>query len=331
VKYDSNSIRVVDSHTAGEPTRVVIEGGPDLGNGTLAERLEVFKTKFDQFRRTVILEPRGYEAMVGALLCEPDESDCETAILFFNNEGFLNMCGHGTIGVVATLCHLGQAQQGICKFQTPAGKISVEILDANHASFTNVPSFVLPQKVELDLGQYGMVEGEIAYGGNWFFIARPPVDLVRENLDELLELAAIIREEIEATEIAGLSGGRVDHVQFFEADFERKNSRNFVVCPGGEFDRSPCGTGTSAVLACLAASGRLSEGDTWTQESLTEGKFSGSFRIDKADSNRVIPTISGAAFVCAESTLIQHVDDPYRFGNEIKVHAAKMQNVKVDA
>ncbi len=315
----SNRIKVIDSHTAGEPTRVVIEGGPDLGRGKLNERLSVLESQFDQFRRTVILEPRGYEAMVGALLCTPDDPDCETAILFFNNQGFLNMCGHGTIGVAATLAYLNRLSPGVCKFQTPAGIIQVALHDQHQVSFTNVASFVLKREVAISAGEYGQIVGDIAFGGNWFFIVRPPVDLVKGNREELLRLARIILAELETLELDGLESSCVDHVQFFLPDEESCSSRNFVVCPGGEFDRSPCGTGTSAIIASLADRGVLSEGGTWTQESLTGGRFSGSYCWAEDKPGAVIPTITGSAYVCAESSLIQYRDDPYRFGNMIKV------------
>ncbi|MDB4778275.1 proline racemase family protein [bacterium] len=319
MQHISNPIKVIDSHTAGEPTRVVIEGGPDLGQGKLNERLGVFESKFDQFRRTVILEPRGYEAMVGALLCTPDDPACETAILFFNNHGFLKMCGHGTIGVAATLAYLNRMSPGSGKFQTPAGIIQVVLHDQHQVSFTNVPSYVLQREVVVNAGEYGQVVGDIAFGGNWFFIVRPPVELVKENREELLRLARIVLAELETLELVGLESCCVDHVQFYLPDEGSRSSRNFVVCPGGEFDRSPCGTGTSAIIASLADRGVLSEGDVWTQESLTGGTFSGKFCWDEGRPGAVIPTITGSAYVCAESSLVQHQDDPYRFGNMIKV------------
>lgn len=316
-------IRVIDSHTAGEPTRVVIGGGPELGSGTLQQRQENFKSQHDSFRRTVILEPRGYEAMVGALLCEPDAgTDCETAILFFNNTGYLDMCGHGTIGVAATLAHQGRLAPGACKFQTPAGIIDVQLHDDLSASFTNVPSFVLQRNVAVDAGEFGTLVGDVAYGGNWFFITPPPVEMVRENLGSLLSIASSIRIGLSKLTFDGVEASRIDHVQFFQPDVEKNLSRNFVVCPGGEFDRSPCGTGTSSVLASLADSGTLDAGESWTQVSLTGGRFSGTFRIAEAEhasgSTCIVPTITGRAFVCAESTLLQQSGDPYQFGNIIK-------------
>ena len=313
----SSAIKVIDSHTAGEPTRVVIDGGPDLGDGELAQRLEIFRSQYDDFRKAVILEPRGYEAMVGALLCRPDDSSCETAILFFNNEGFLNMCGHGTIGVTATLSYLNRLKPGAFKVQTPAGIIKVDSHDENEASFTNVDSFVLKHDVQVDAGKFGDINGSIAYGGNWFFIAKPPVCIDKSNRLELLQAAAQIRNGLKKQQFDGIAKDAIDHVQFFEADLSNRFSKNFVVCPGGEFDRSPCGTGTSAVLALLSNRGDLSEGESWTQESLTGGRFEGFFRWSDETKQKVVPTIKGKAFICAESTLFQDSNDPYQYGNEI--------------
>lgn len=312
-----NSIKVVDSHTEGEPTRVVIGGGPDLGQGSLAERMAVLESEFDPFRRTVVLEPRGFEAMVGALLCAPDDPSCETAILFFNNHGYLKMCGHGTIGVAATLAYLNRLTPGEYRFQTPAGIIEVGLHDNHRVSFTNVSSFVLCRGVTVDAGEYGNLTGDIAYGGNWFFITQSPLDLVGVNRKKLLGLAARIRQELLALQFEGVDSECIDHVQFVNVELEQRYSKNFVVCPGNEFDRSPCGTGTSALIASLAEKGELSPGESWTQESLTGGKFYGTYHWAPGKSKAVIPTITGEAFVCAEGSLIQHREDPYRFGNLI--------------
>jgi 4-hydroxyproline epimerase len=311
-----SDLKVVDSHTAGEPTRVVLTGGPDLGDGTLCERLAVFKSQHDQFRRSVILEPRGYEAMVGALLCEPDDPEFDAAILFFNNKGYLNMCGHGTIGVAATLAFLDRVSPGPLKFQTPAGAISVELHDQNRVTFTNVESFCLKTDVAIETDKFGRLTGNIAYGGNGFFVLRPPVDLVLENRDELLALASELRGPLSELDIDGLPG-ELDHVQFFVPDVENKQGKSFVICPGGEFDRSPCGTGTSAVLACMAMRGQLKAGQSWTQESLTGGKFTGTFQASPGVVDRIIPTITGAAYVCSVASLVQQAEDPYRYGNVI--------------
>ena len=321
---NSPSISVIDSHTEGEPTRVVIAGGPELKGGTFAKRWEDFQNHHDDFRRSVILEPRGIEATVGVLLCEPDSDDCVVGIMFFNNEGYLDMCGHGTIGVAVTLAHLGRLPLGECKFQTPAGIIEVDLLTQNEVAITNVSSYLLHANVTIDVADHGELVGDIAYGGNWFFIVQPPVELSLANGQQLLAMAAEIKASLISRSFPGVDANRIDHIYFHSPDFAGRHSHNFVVCPGGEFDRSPCGTGTSALLACLASREQLAVGEVWQQTSLTGGKFLGNYQIDDAVTDVtsvgrcVIPTITGRAFVCSEAKLIQHPQDPYRFGNDIK-------------
>ena len=257
--------------------------------------------------------------MVGALLCSPDDPACATAVLFFNNEGYLNMCGHGTIGVAVTMAHLQMIDVGAFKIQTPAGIVSVELHNGNEASFTNVESYVLATNVQIKIDGIGNVSGHIAYGGNWFFVCDAPCPLLRQNRQQLLSIASRLRDELSRLRLDGFDTGKIDHVQFFESDVDARSSRNFVVCPGGEFDRSPCGTGTSAVLALMAEMGHLQESELWTQESLTGGVFQGSFEWANGEKTKVTPTVRGKAFVCSEATLLQHPEDPYRFGNEIRV------------
>ena len=320
----SPSISVVDSHTEGEPTRVVIAGGPELKGATFSQRWEDLQSNYDDFRRTVILEPRGYEAMVGALLCEPDSDECAAGIMFFNNHGYLDMCGHGTIGVAATLAHLQRMELGKSKFQTPAGIIEVDLLNQNEVTITNVSSYLLHADVAIQVAGYGELVGDVAYGGNWFFNVHSPVELSLANGDQLLSLAGAIRVELLKLDLAGVDTARIDHIQFFTPDFDNQHSHNFVVCPGGQFDRSPCGTGTSSLLACLGFRDQLAAGESWQQTSLTGGQFSGTYQVDKTETDvatvgsPVIPTITGRAFVCSEANLIQNPEDPYRLGNEIK-------------
>lgn len=319
-----SSINVVDSHTEGEPTRVVIAGGPELEGATFAQRWEALQNDHDDFRRTVILEPRGIEATVGVLLCEPDSDEYAAGILFFNNKGYLDMCGHGTIGVAATLAYLGRLPLGVSKFQAPAGIIEVDLLSQNEVAITNVSSYLLHADVSIEVAGHGEVVGDIAYGGNWFFIVQPPVELSQANGGQLLDLAAEIKASLVKMSFPGVDTALIDHIHFYSPDFASRHSTNFVVCPGGEFDRSPCGTGTSALLACLASRDQLAAGDVWQQTSLTGGKFSGTYQFAETETDVnsvgrcVIPTITGRAFVCAEANLIQNPQDPYRFGNEIK-------------
>ena len=307
-------MRVIDSHTEGEPTRVVIEGGPDLGTGTMTERLERFAKDFDDVRRTIILEPRGSDALVGALLVEPTRDDCTTGVVYFNNRGYLGMCGHGTIGLAVTLAYLGRIEPGVSRIETPVGVVAVNLVDSNTVTVENVASYRYRKEVTLDVPGYGTVTGDIAWGGNWFFLVRGapcPLDLDHER--ELTSAALAIQAALWDQGITGRDGSEIDHVEFFgDARRPDANSRNFVLCPGGAYDRSPCGTGTSAKLACLADDGLLAPGIDWLQESVIGSRFTASYRVD--DNGEIIPSITGRAFICADTTLVQQAGDPFARG-----------------
>ena len=307
-------MRVIDSHTEGEPTRVVVEGGPDLGDGTVAERLERFAKDFDDVRRTIILEPRGSDALVGALLVEPTRDDCATGVIYFNNRGYLGMCGHGTIGLAVTLAHLGRIEPGVSKIETPVGVVAVNLIDSNTVTVENVASYRYRKDATVDVPGHGTVTGDIAWGGNWFFLVKGapcPLDLDHER--ELTSAALAIQAALRDQGITGRDGGEIDHVEFFgNARSPDADSRNFVLCPGGAYDRSPCGTGTSAKLACLADDGLLAPATDWVQESVIGSRFTASYRI--ADDGEIIPSITGRAFICADTTLVQQAGDPFARG-----------------
>lgn len=307
-------IRYIDSHTEGEPTRVVITGGPDLGTGSLLERRRRFAEGFDDFRTAVILEPRGSDAVVGALLCEPVDPTCSAGVIFFNNRGYLNMCGHGTIGLAVTLAHMGRINPGKHRIETPVGVVEVDLLNAHEAAVENVPSYRFRSGVEVNVPELGSVTGDIAWGGNWFFlVAHSPFPLELRCADELTRAAGKVMEALRAQGVTGEDGLEIDHIEFFGPPIsETAHSRNFVHCPGGAYDRSPCGTGTSAKLACLAADGKLAPGEEWIQESIIGSSFRATYR--HGTPGRIVPTIRGHAFVCGEGTLIRHENDPYRNG-----------------
>ena len=307
-------MRVIDSHTEGEPTRVVIDGGPDLGDGPLQERLQRFADEHDDFRRTVILEPRGSDAIVGALLVPPTRDDCAAGVIYFNNTGYLGMCGHGTIGVAVTLAHLQRATLGEMKLETPVGVVGVTLNSPNEATVENVPSYCYKRGVTIDVAGLGEVTGDIAWGGNWFFLVEgAPCELTLANEPELTRAARSVKDALVANGITGKDGGEIDHIEFFgPPQAANAHSRNFVLCPGNAYDRSPCGTGTSAKLACLADSGKLAAGVDWIQESVIGSRFVASYRMNERD--EIIPSITGRAWVCAESTLVAQPDDPFANG-----------------
>jgi len=308
------TVRVIDSHTAGEPTRVVVEGGPDLGRGDLATRRERFRREFDRFRSGVVNEPRGSDVIVGAMLCEPVDRSCAAGVIFFNNVGVIGMCGHGTIGVAVTLAHLGRIAPGVHRIETPVGIVSAELHDRHRVTVANVPSYRHAADVRLDVPGYGVVTGDVAWGGNWFFLVESPgIDIVPQNIERLTQLSRAVRVGLAERGIRGDDGADIDHVEVYAPLGQTtKGARTFVLCPGDAYDRSPCGTGTSAKLACLSARGELAPGETWRQQSVIGTLFEASYAA--GDGGRVQPRITGSAYVTAESTLIFDDDDPLRFG-----------------
>ncbi|MBM3837044.1 MAG: hydroxyproline-2-epimerase [Verrucomicrobia bacterium] len=315
-----NRIQIIDSHTGGEPTRVVIRGGPDLGGGTVAERLKVFRQTHDGFRSAVVNEPRGSDVLVGALLVEPGDSSCAAGVIFFNNVGYLGMCGHGAIGLIVTLAHMGKIKPGEHRIDTPVGVVTATLNADGSVSVNNVPSYRKAKGIVVEVshadGAPGKrpavsVTGDVAWGGNWFFLVeRHEQALELGNVEKLTDFTWRIRQAVNAQGFP-----EVDHVEIFGPPVNSwAKSRNFVLCPGKAYDRSPCGTGTSAKLACLAADGKLEEGQPWVQESILGSLFTGRYRwLDRAKGT-VAPTITGTAFVNSEATLLLQDQDPFCWG-----------------
>lgn len=312
-------VRVIDSHTGGEPTRLVVVGGPDLGNGPLPHRLERFRAEHDSFRSAVVNEPRGSDVIVGALLCEPTDPSCAAGVIFFNNVGYLGMCGHGTIGLVATLAYMNRIQTGEHRIETPVGTVSVILHDSGEVTVNNVPAHRLAANVEVNVPRYGKVFGDVAWGGNWFYLVREHnMDLSLKNIEELTNFTWAIRQALHRQRITGAGNQEIDHIELFgPSGTPSVNSKNFVLCPGKAYDRSPCGTGTSAKLACLYADGKIREGQIWKQESIVGSIFEGSVRVRDG---KVYPSIKGAAFVNSEAELVLDSRDPFCLGIRMEDH-----------
>ena len=303
-------VSVIDSHTGGEPTRMVIAGGPELGGGSVADRLKIFREQHDQFRSAVVNEPRGSDVLVGALLVEPQDKSCATGVIFFNNVGCLAMCGHGTIGLVVTLAHLGKIKPGDHKIETSVGVVTATLHANGEVSVANVSSYRKTKAATVDVPGIGKITGDVAWGGNWFYLVSDHGrDLKLANVEALTDLTWRIRQAVNAQGFP-----EVDHVELFGPPQSGGDSRNFVLCPGKAYDRSPCGTGTSAKLACLAADGKLGEGETWIQESILGSKFTGKFRWLNRERGEIIPTITGSAHINSEATLLLDDNDPFCWG-----------------
>jgi 4-hydroxyproline epimerase len=308
-------IRVIDSHTGGEPTRVVVEGLPDLGTGEMSSRRELLRDEFDWLRRSLLSEPRGADWMVGAVLLEPVDPTADAGVVFFNNVGYLGMCGHGLIGLVATLEYIGRTLTKEIKIETPVGPVLAKSLSGGRIAISNVPSYRLRKDLAVETPGYGTIVGDVAWGGNWFFLAQLDEMAMRGSVDELTRLASQTRVALYEAGVVGENGAEIDHVEFFgePSDASRADSRSFVLCPGGQYDRSPCGTGTSAKLACLAADGSLAPGEIWRQESFIGSIFEARYEPTEK-SGAVAPTIIGQAFVTGDLHLVIDPDDPFGLG-----------------
>jgi len=307
-------IPFIDSHTGGEPTRLVLDSGPDLGGGPIAQRAELFRSRHDAFRSAVVEEPRGSDVLVGALLGEPSDAAHAASVIFFNNVDTLGMCGHGTIGLVASLAYLGRLDPGKHVIETPVGNVTAELHTDGRVSVANIASYRHRADVSIEVEGLGRVTGDIAWGGNWFFITRAPsgIALQIDTVDQLLDVTTRIRRALERHNITGANNEQIDHIELYAPSSTAADVRNFVLCPGLEWDRSPCGTGTSAKLACLAAAGHLAPQAIWRQESIVGSVFEAHY--DVCSDGRVLPTITGTANVMAEGSLLFDEDDPFCWG-----------------
>jgi 4-hydroxyproline epimerase len=298
-------LKVIDSHTGGEPTRVIVDGGPDLGHGPLVERRSRLQKEFDRYRSAAVNEPRGSDVIVGALLVEPVDPKSSAGVIYFNNVGTIGMCGHGTIGLIVTLAHMGRIKPGAHRIETPVGTVTATLEPNGEVTVQNVPSWRSHKGVSIHLNDH-VVKGDIAWGGNWFFLVEDKLG----EIEDLTDRAWRIRQALNAQ-----GHPDVDHVELFgPPKAPGASARSFVLCPGKAYDRSPCGTGTSAKLSCLAADGKLAEGAPWVQESIIGSTFGASYKwLDRA-AGRIVPSITGTAFVNAESTLLLDERDPFCWG-----------------
>lgn len=318
MSHQDFSLYLIDSHTGGEPTRMVYQGFPELTGDTLAEKLNDFKQNYDHLRRSIILEPRGSEVMVGALLVPPSDDSAVAGVIFFNNEGYLGMCGHGSIGVIASLAYQGKIGVGEHRLETPVGVVTATLHEDGSCSIRNVPSYRYRKQVAVDVPDLGIIHGDIAWGGNWFFLVNNHgQDLQLDNAKQLTEVSLKIKSALKDQGITGDNGGEIDHIELFGGS-SIADSKSFVLCPGGAYDRSPCGTGTSAKIACLAADDKLKPNAIWRQESIVGSVFLANYELNEdvcsAEGIAIIPTIRGSAHISAETKLVMQADDPFRWG-----------------
>ena len=261
----------------------------------------------------MVHEPRGSDVIVGALLCEPVDPQCAAGVIFFNNVGYLGMCGHGTIGLVTSLAYMGRISAGRHRIETPVGIVSATLHDSGKVTVDNVPAYRYRREVSVDVPGHGGVTGDIAWGGNWFYLVEDHgKQLSIQYAEELTEFAWEIRKALAAAGITGRDAAEIDHIELFAHSTNgAANSTNFVLCPGKSYDRSPCGTGTSAKLACLYAEGKLKPGEVWRQRGILGGVFEGSFQVQ---GETIIPSITGSAYITSEGLLLLDPNDPFRQG-----------------
>lgn len=318
------NFKIIDSHTGGEPTRMVYEGFPELIGDTIQDKLHHFKQNFDHLRQSIILEPRGNDVLVGALLFPATHPKATASVIFFNNAGYLGMCGHGTIGVIVSLAYQQKITAGTHWLETPVGLVQAVLHEDGSCSVQNVPSYRYKKQVAVTVPELGLIHGDIAWGGNWFFLVSDHgQDIQADNVKQLTQVTMQIKQALVTANITGENGCEIDHIELFaDSKDDNINSKNFVLCPGAAYDRSPCGTGTSAKLACLAADNKLAPGQLWRQQGVVGSVFTGSYQLANSahytdnhySEPTIIPTICGHAYVCSETTLIVQEDDPFKWG-----------------
>ncbi|SPX83135.1 proline racemase family protein [Moraxella ovis] len=319
MSHQNFSLHLIDSHTGGEPTRMIYKGFPELIGQSVAEKLKDFKQNYDHLRRSIILEPRGSEVMVGALLVPPSDDSAVAGVIFFNNEGYLGMCGHGSIGVITSLAYQGKIGVGDHRLETPVGIVTATLHEDGSCSIRNVPSYRYRKQVVVNVPDLGIIHGDIAWGGNWFFLINDHgQDLQPSNIKQLTQVSLKIKSALKNQGITGDDGGEIDHIELFGKS-NIADSKSFVLCPGGAYDRSPCGTGTSAKVACLAADNKLKPTTIWRQESIIGSVFLASYELgddgyNQSESVTIIPTIRGSAYISAETKLVMQAHDPFRWG-----------------
>jgi 4-hydroxyproline epimerase len=325
------SARIIDSHTGGEPTRLVVSGGPDLGGGSMQARLQCLHDQHDHWRRAIVNEPRGNDVLVGAWLCPPINPAHACGVIFFNNVGYLGMCGHGTIGLVATLAHLGRLAPGTHHIDTPVGTVQATLHADRSVTVANVPAYRHAKQVAVDVPGVGVLHGDVAWGGNWFLLCRDHgLPLLPNQINALTARAQALKQALVAQGVVGAGGAEIDHIELLGPAQQPPqgpgrdpalSGRSFVLCPGGAYDRSPCGTGTSAKLACLAADGDLAPGQLWHQESVIGTVFNGHFEWAAPGQPGIRPFIHGRAHVTLDATVVFDPDDALTWGLSASVAA----------
>lgn len=328
----TRSINAIDSHTMGEPTRIVTGGIPTIPGKTMADKKDYLQNNLDYLRTALMLEPRGHNDMFGSILTAAVNEEADFGIVFMDGGGYLNMCGHGSIGAMTIAVETGivEAKEPITNvtMDTPAGiikgKVKVENGKVQDVSIVNVPAFLYKEDVEIEVPEIGTVKLDISFGGSFFAIVHAKqlgIKVDTEYSDQLLKYGLKIREilneiiEVEHPELAHIN--TVDLVEIYdEPTHPDATYKNVVIFGQKQMDRSPCGTGTSAKLATLYSKGELKEEEDFVYESITgtlfKGKIVGKTKIGNFDA--IIPEITSSAYITGFSQYVIDEDDPVKHG-----------------
>ena len=321
----------VDSHTMGEPTRIIVQGFPELKGKTMMERKRFLEKNYDHYRTALMLEPRGHKDMFGALLMKPISEEADLGVVFMDSGGYLNMCGHGSIGTATVAVETGLVEVSEpytnVVLEAPAGiiraAVKVENGRAKEVSILNVPSFLYKEELEIELEGYGKIPFDISFGGSFFALVdteKLGIDVKQNNLSLLIDLGMKLLKEInKSVEVTHpyLDITTVDLVEFYgKADNPKANLKNVVIFGEAQADRSPCGTGTSAKLAYLYEKGKIGLGEEFVYESITGSMFRGVATKELEINGRkaIIPQITGSAYITGVNQLILNSYDPHKYG-----------------
>ncbi len=325
-------LEYVDTHTMGEPTRIIVDGLPPIVGDTMMEKKKYLERNFDYIRTMAMHEPRGHRDMFGAMITEPIHEEAQMGVIFMDGGGYLNMCGHGSIGVATLLVDRGYVKVTepitYITLDAPAGLIEAKVRVENgkvvEVSIVNVPSFLYKKDIEIDVPDLGKIPVDISFGGSFFALVNGQnlgikVDI--DNIDELVKYGLIIRDiindKIPVVHPINPFIDRVDLVEIYDKPSSKEaNLKNVVIFGAGQVDRSPCGTGTSAKLASLYGKGLLKINEPFIYESITGTKFVGKIigktKVEGYDA--IIPEITGKAFITAYGNIVFEEEDPFKYG-----------------
>jgi len=332
----SKSIHAIDSHTMGESTRIIISGMPIIPGKTMAEKKEYLEKNLDYLRTAVMHEPRGHKDMFGSIITSTTSPEADLGIIFMDGGGYLNMCGHGSIGAATVAVETGMVEvhEPITNIvlEAPAGlvkaQVKVEHGKAKEVSVVNVPSFLYKRDLQVEVPDIGKVTFDISFGGSFFALVKDSelkVQIEPKNAniisERAMKLRDIINKEIKVQHPTQPHIKTVDLVEVYgDPKSQDANYQNVVIFGSGQVDRSPCGTGTCAKMAALYAKGELKINEVFVYESIINTKFKGRVLEETlvGEFKAIIPEITGSAFITGFNHFVIDEDDPVKYGFVLK-------------